>query len=108
MREEIRNRLGISEAELSDFCERWQITELSLFGSILRNDFGPDSDIDLLVKYAPGVSRRLADHTRMEEEMAEMLGRKIDLCSKLGVEHSRNWIIRNNILDSPVIVYESR
>jgi predicted nucleotidyltransferase len=108
MQDELRDRLGVSEAQIAEFCQRWQLTELSVFGSVLRDDFRPDSDIDLLVGYAPDVRRRLVDHARMEEELAEMLGRKIDLCSKLGVEHSRNWIIRNNILDSAEIVYESR
>ena len=108
MREEVRARLGITDNELVEFCQRWQITELSLFGSVLRDDFRPDSYVDLLVKYAPNVHRRLADHTRMEEELAEILGKKVDLCSKLGVENSRNWIIRNNILGSAEIVYESR
>ena len=108
MREEIRARLGISDGELEEFCQRWRIAELSLFGSALRNDFRPDSDIDLLVQYAPDVRRRLVDHTRMEEQLSELLGRKIDLCGKLGVEHSRNWIIRNNILDSAEPIYEFR
>ena len=88
MREEIRQRLGISETELAGFCQRWQITELSLFGSILRDDFGPDSDIDLLVRYGSAPGRGLADHVRIEEELTELMGRQLDLVSRLGVEHS--------------------
>ena len=107
MREEIRARLGISDAQLEDFCQRWKITELSLFGSALRDDFRPESDIDLLVRYGPAPNRSLVDHVAMERELAELLGRKVDLVSKRGVENSRNWIIRRNILNSAELVYES-
>ena len=108
MREEIRQRLGISEAELSEFCRRWQITELSVFGSILREDFGPDSDIDLLVRYEAGAHWSLIDHIGIENELAAIMGRKVDLVSKPAVEKSDNWLRRRNILDSAELVYESR
>ena len=107
MREEIRARLGISDGELEEFCQRWRIAELSLFGSALRDDFRPDSDIDLLVKYGPAHKRRLVDHARMEQELTELLGRKVDLVSRLGVEHSRNWLLRRIILESAEPIYES-
>ena len=107
MREEIRARLGISDAQLADFCQRWKITELSLFGSALRDDFGPDSDVDLLVRYGPAPNRSLVDHVAMARELTELIGRKVDLVSKRGVENSRNWIIRRNILNSAELVYES-
>ena len=107
MREEIRARLGISDTELEDFCRRWKITELSLFGSALRDDFGPDSDIDLLVRFSGNAGWSLLDHVRIERELAELLGRKVDLVSKRGVESSPNWIIRRSILDSAELVYES-
>lgn len=107
MREELRARLGISDAQLADFCQRWNITELSLFGSALRDDFGPDSDVDLLVRFSANARWSLLDHARIERELAELLGRKVDLVSKRGVENSRNWIIRRNILNSAELVYES-
>ena len=99
--------MGISDAQLEEFCQRWKITQLSLFGSALRDDFGPDSDVDLLVRYGPAPKRSLIDHVAMERELAELLGRKVDLISKRGVENSRNWIIRRNILNSAELVYES-
>lgn len=108
MREETRNRLGISEAKLADFCQSWQIAELSLFGSILRDDFGPDSDIDLLVRYEADAHWSLIDHIGIENELAAIMGRKVDLVSKPAVEKSHNWIRRRNILDSAELVYESR
>ena len=108
MREAIRSRLGISDTELAGFCQRWQITELSLFGSALRADFRADSDIDLLVTFAPDARWSLIDHVKIEQELEELLGRKVDLISKRGVERSENWIRRRNILDSAELVYESR
>ncbi len=107
MQEGIRARLDISDAELDDFCRRWKITELSLFGSVLRADFGPDSDIDLLVRYAADARWSLLDHIKIEQELSALLGRKVDLASKRGVERSQNWIIRQSILDSAELVYES-
>lgn len=107
MQEEIRQRLGISYAELEEFCRRWNILELSLFGSALRDDFRPDSDIDLLVKYGPAPGRGLADHARMERELTELFGRKVDILSRRGVEASRNWLIRRTILETAEAIYES-
>ena len=107
MREAIRSRLGISDTELADFCQRWQITELSLFGSALRDDFRADSDIDLLVTFAPDARWSLIDHVKIEEELSALLGRKADLISKRGVERSENWITRRRILESAELVYES-
>ena len=74
MRKEIRARLEISDEELADFCRRRNILELSLFGSILRDDFGPDSDIDLLVKYGPAPRRSLVDHIKIENEPVRPFG----------------------------------
>lgn len=108
MREEISARLGITEEELADFCRRWQITELSLFGSILRDDFGPDSDIDLLVRYEGDARWSLIDHIGIELELESLVGRKVDLVNKPAVERSENWLRRRNILGSAELVYESR
>lgn len=108
MREGIRSRLGISEAELAAFCQRWQIAELSLFGSALRADFRDDSDIDLLATFAPDARWSLIDHGAMEQELAELLGREVDLLTRRSVERSDNWIRRRNILESAAVVYESR
>ncbi len=100
--------MGISDAELADFCHLWQIAQLSLFGSILRDDFGPESDIDLLVRYKADAHWSLLDHIRAERELTELLGRKVDLSTRNGVESSKNWIIRERILGSAEVIYESR
>lgn len=95
----------IPTAQLEDFCRRWKITELALFGSALREDFRPDSDIDLLVTFAPDAEWGLLDHVRMEQELADLIGRKVDLVSRWGIEHSRNWLRRKAILESAYPIY---
>jgi len=91
---------------LENFCRRWKIQELSVFGSALRDDFGPDSDLDLLVSFAPDADWSLLDHVAMEEELSGALQRKVDLVSRRAVERSSNWIRRKAILESaePYIV----
>src|SRR5437870_12276841 len=90
--------LEISRDKIADFCKRWKITEFALFGSVLRDDFRPDSDIDVLVTFAPDARWSLIDFLHAEEELCEIVGRKVDLVSRHGVEQSRNYIIRKAIL----------
>jgi hypothetical protein len=97
--------LGIDEATLADFCRRWKVQELALFGSALRKDFGPDSDVDLLVTFDPAARWGLFDHFRMERELAEMLGRDVDLITRNSVESSANWIRRREILRTARPIY---
>lgn len=99
------DRLGISQSQLVTFCQRWHVAELALFGSILRDDFRPDSDIDVLVAYQPTSKRGLFEKMVMQEELQALLHRKVDLVSKKAIEQSRNWIRRNNILNSASIIY---
>jgi uncharacterized protein len=92
-------------ARIEEFCRRWKIVELSLFGSALREDFSPDSDIDLLVRFASDADWSLLDRARMERELVELLGREVDLISRVAVEASPNWIRRNEILGSAKTLY---
>lgn len=103
--EQIYQRLNVSPEDLENFCQRHKIKELALFGSILRDDFGDDSDIDLLVSYQTGVSRGLLHKIQMLEELKELFGRDVDLVSKNAIAHSRNWIRRRNILESAEVLY---
>jgi predicted nucleotidyltransferase len=98
-------RIRLPEAEIQSFCRRWQIAELSLFGSVLRDDFRPDSDVDMLVTFAPGARWSLFDMVRMQEELAAILGREVDLVERKAVEQSDNYIRRKRILSSLVPVY---
>jgi predicted nucleotidyltransferase len=92
-------------ARVEEFCQRWKIVELSLFGSALREDFRPDSDIDLLVRFAPEADWSLFDHARMERELMGLLGREVDLVSRAALEASLNWIRRQEILGTARALY---
>ncbi len=71
-------RIAIPKQRIEAFCRRHHIRRLSLFGSVLRPDFGPDSDVDVLVEFAPGFVPGLA-FFGMEDELSQILGRKVDL-----------------------------
>jgi len=101
----MKANIMIPEATLSEFCQRWRIAELALFGSALREDFGPHSDIDLLVRFSPDTRHTLFDMVRMQDELAELLGRPVDLVSRRGIEGSRNPIRRQAILESAEVIY---
>ncbi len=97
--------LNIDRERLASFCARWRILELDLFGSALRDDFGPESDVDLLEVYAPDARITLFDEALMEEELAALFGRPVDLLSRRAVEESPNWIRRQAILESAEPLY---
>lgn len=98
-------RFQIPAKQLETFCRRWKIAELALFGSVLRPDFAPDSDVDILVTFLPDAGWSLFDHVRMQDELSAVLGRKVDLVSRRGIERSRNYIRRKAILDSAEVIY---
>ncbi len=93
---------------IAEFCRRWRISELALFGSVLREDFRPDSDIDLLVSFEPGARPSLSDLDEMETELAAIFGRKVDLVSRRAVEASENYIRRRQILSHLERIYAAR
>jgi predicted nucleotidyltransferase len=97
--------IALPHQTVADFCDRWKIVELSLFGSAIRDDFGPSSDVDLLVTFAPDADWSLLDHVTMEEDLAALLGRDVDLVSKRAIERSHNWIRRREILDTARVIY---
>lgn len=97
--------LDIDGERLASFCARWHILELDLFGSALRDDFGPGSDVDLLAVYAPDARITLFDEALMEEELEALFGRPVDLLSRRAVEESPNWIRRQAILESAEPLY---
>ena len=96
------NGLDIPDDTLADFCRRWKITELALFGSVLREDFGPDSDVDVLVELAPDHGLGLYDLIDMEQELRGIFGRDVDLVTKGGL---RNPFRRHEILSTRQVVY---
>ena len=98
-------RIKLDQDRIAGFCKRWKIVELALFGSVLRDDFRPGSDVDVLVTFAPDHGWTLLDHVQMQEELGEILGRPVDLVSRRGIERSRNYIRRKAILESAQVVY---
>ncbi len=97
--------LPVPTGHIDEFCRRWKIVELSLFGSVLREDFSPSSDVDVLVTFAPDAGWRFTHLLQMKEELEALFGRRVDLLQKPVLERSRNYIRRRNILESARPLY---
>ncbi|HDH53159.1 MAG TPA: nucleotidyltransferase [Nitrospirae bacterium] len=95
----------VPKEKITNFCKRWKITEFALFGSVLREDFSPESDLDVLVTFAPDARWSLLDHVEMQDELKIIFGRNVDLVSKRGIERSRNYIRRKEIIESAEVIY---
>ena len=95
-------RVAIDQEKIADFCHKWQVTELALFGSVLREDFGPESDVDVLVTFAAGVPWSTFDLVEMMEELKVIFGRGVDLVEKGGLD---NPLRRRAILRTSQVVY---
>jgi predicted nucleotidyltransferase len=105
MSELVEAKITIPRDKLADFCRRWKIMEFALFGSVLRDDFRPDSDIDVLVTFAPDARWGLFALYDMEQELKSLFGREVDLLTRRGVEMSRNPIRRKAILQSAQVIH---
>lgn len=81
----ISKRLVATPAQIREFCQRWKVNEMSLFGSILRNDFRSDSDIDVLVIFANDAEWNLFDYVHMQNELEAVVKRKVDIVEKYGL-----------------------
>ncbi len=103
LNEEIKAR----QAEVAGFCRRWDVSELALFGSVLRDDFGPESDVDVLVTLGEKAEHTLFDLHQMEEDLRSIFGHDVDLVSRRGIERSHNQGRRRAILQSARVIYES-
>lgn len=98
-------RITVPSDGIAAFCKRWQVAELALFGSVLKDDFGPGSDIDVLVAFSEEARHTLFDMGRMEQELTTIFGREVDLVERAGVERSRNYLRRRAILESAETIY---
>ncbi len=94
--------IEIAEDALTSFCMKWKVRELSLFGSILRDDFGPESDIDVLITFEPEAPWSLWDLMDMQKELQNLTGRPIDLIEKEGL---RNPFRKSEILSTNRVIY---
>ncbi len=99
----------LSAEKIADFCRRWRITELAVFGSAVRTDFRPagpnPSDLDILVTFEPSARWTLLDEVRMQRELEAIVGRRVDLLSRRAVESSHNPFRRREILESARTLY---
>ena len=97
-----RIKIDIPKAKIVEFCRRWMITELAIFGSVLREDFNPESDVDVLVSFVKDAPWSLFDLVQMQEELKEIFGREVDLVEKAGL---RNPFRRHAILTNKEVIY---
>jgi len=95
-------RINIPQDQIEAFCRRWKIKEFALFGSILREDFRSDSDIDVLVSFEPDGGFTFDNRVEMLDELAAIFGRKVDLVEK---DTIRNPFRRHEILTTKEVVY---
>ena len=100
--------INLPMAEIAQFCQKWNLTELALFGSVLRDDFRPDSsDIDVMIQYHPESVPSFYDLDLMEEDLEVIFEREVDVITRSGIESSANYLRRHAILSSALIIYES-
>lgn len=95
-------RIRIDHDRITEFCRRWSVTELSLFGSVLREDFRPQSDVDVLVSFSPDAPWHLMHLVEMREELEQIFGREVDLVEKAAL---RNPFRRHEILTTRQTLY---
>jgi hypothetical protein len=113
--EEVRRFVQESEApklpipfdreRIAEFCRRWKIQELAVFGSVLTPRFRADSDVDFLATFASDARWSLFDETPMQEELGTIVGRRVDLVTRRAIERSHNWIRRKAIFESARPLY---
>lgn len=101
----MKARIPLDYEKIAEFCRRWQITEFALFGSVLHEDFRSDSDVDVLVTFSADSHWTLFDMARMQDELQDIFGRKVDLVSRRGIEASPNYIRRKAILSSAEVIH---
>jgi len=98
-------QIEVAKDKIAAFCRRNHIRALLLFGSVLRDDFRPDSDVDVLVDFEQGYEPGLMQMVGVEKELSEILGRNVDLVERQSVEKSENYIRRRHVLESLEPVY---
>ena len=98
-------RIKLPTEQIAEFCRKYGVAELSLFGSVLRDDFNAESDSDVLVQFRDGTHLTLFDLVEMGDELETIFGRKVDLIDRKSIEESRNYLRRKIILDSAQVIY---
>jgi predicted nucleotidyltransferase len=95
-------RIPIDRRKITDFCAKWKVTEFSLFGSVSRDDFGPESDVDVLVSFAPGTLFTMYQWVDMIDELQALFGRPIDLVDESTL---KNPFRRHRILKTREVLH---
>jgi predicted nucleotidyltransferase len=95
-------QIEIDKAGLADFCRRWKVAEFALFGSVLTDQFGPQSDVDVLITFAPDAEWGIFDLVDMSTELESAFGRRVDLVDSRGL---RNPFRRHSIQSSKRVVH---
>ena len=95
------DNIQISQTQIADFCQRHRIRWLALFGSVLRDDFGPESDVDVLVEFEPRARLGLIAYASIQRELSELLQRPVDLVTRDGLKP----LIKRAVLDSAEVIY---
>jgi predicted nucleotidyltransferase len=103
--DDILARLHVTDDQIAAFCQKWQIVRFELFGSVLRDDFQPESDVDVLVTFDSRANWTFRDDMAMEEDLVGLFGRPVDLVERRLVEKSPNWVRRRHILESARPIY---
>jgi uncharacterized protein len=98
-------KIPIDREKIAEFCKKWKITEFSLFGSVLTDDFRPESDVDVMVTFEEDAHWGLFDLVHMQDGLREMFGRDVDMVERVTVEQSHNYIRRKSILSATATVY---
>ncbi len=100
----VAGRIDLPMEQIAAICRKYRVKELSIFGSALRDDFRPDSDVDLLVDFLPNHGHGLIAYLSCQEEFSQLLGRRVDLVQKSGVKR----VLRDRILNTAKVIYENR
>ncbi len=100
-------RITASRHSITEFCKRWHVQKMALFGSVLRDDFDRESDIDVLVEFKPDGVPGLR-FVSMASELSTLLGRPVDVLTRSAIERSPNHIRRKAILESAEVIYAER
>lgn len=103
-----RHGINLDSEAVHSFCRKWKISELSVFGSVLGNEFGPKSDLDFVVEFEANSDWDLSDIADMSEDLSRILGREVDVITQYALKTSPNWLLRKRILSSMETVYASR
>jgi uncharacterized protein len=101
----LTTQIDLPMDKIADFCRRWKIAQLEVFGSVLRDDFRRDSDVDFVASYIPEVHWSLLDRVHMKHELEDMLGRPVDLLNRRALEHDRRQGRAAAILAQAQVLY---